>query len=111
MAGYPQWQDEDDDVDGAVGIVDHEEILKPPSLYKVIFLNDDFTPVTYVVKVLQYFFNKTEQEATILAQEIHQKGKGVAGIYTYDVATTKAVIVNQNAQQHDFPLKVVTEAE
>lgn len=115
MPGYPEWQDPDDSGNVADEIVDvldrNEVILKPPSLYAVVFLNDDFTHVGFVIAMLMAYFQKSEQEAAIITQHIHEKGKGVAGIYTHDVATTKMIMVCEIAQQEGFPLKLIVEAQ
>lgn len=106
-------QDEDTD-DGDVSVIDHEHkevINRPPPLYKVILLNDDFTPVSFVEEILKRFFHKTDQEAVAITRLVHERGKGIAGIYTYDIATTKAAIVENIAQQREHPLKIITEAE
>lgn len=110
-----EWQgelDELDEDDEAVSVIDREEVInKPPPLYKVMLLNDDFTPVSFVEEMLKMFFYKTNQEAAAITRLVHEQGKGIAGIYTYDIATTKATIVENYARQHGHPLKIITEAE
>ena len=66
---------------------------KKPSLYKVLMLNDDYTPMEFVIEVLEKFFGKGSEEATQIMLHVHQKGIGVCGIYTYDIAETKAIQV------------------
>ena len=82
---------------------------KPPSFYKVIILNDDFTPRDFVVHILQKFFRKNETDATHLMLEVHNKGLGVAGVFTFEIAETKAYQVNDYSRQHQHPLKCVVE--
>ena len=78
--------------------------LKKPSLYKVVMLNDDYTPMEFVVQVLEKFFGMNREKATRIMLEIHTSGKAVCGIYTQDVAETKADQVNQYAQENEHPL-------
>ena len=78
---------------------------KKPSLYKVLLLNDDFTPMEFVVDVLERFFNKGREEATRIMLHVHQKGIGVCGVYTHEVAETKIGQVMDFARQHQQPLQ------
>ncbi len=78
--------------------------LRRPPLYKVILLNDDYTPMEFVVEVLQRFFAMDRSKATHVMLQVHTKGKGVCGLFSYDVAETKVSQVNEFAQQHDHPL-------
>jgi ATP-dependent Clp protease adaptor protein ClpS len=82
---------------------------KEPSLYRVIILNDDFTPQEFVVHVLKRFFNKTEAEATDLMLQVHKKGSGVAGVFTYEIAETKTFQLNSYAKANQYPLKTIFE--
>ena len=77
---------------------------KKPPMYTVIMLNDDYTPMEFVVEVLERFFAKDRTAATQIMLTIHTKGKAVCGIYTKDVAETKAYTVNQYARQSEHPL-------
>lgn len=79
--------------------------LDEPKLYKVILHNDDYTPMHFVVDILMTIFNKSAAEATKIMLEVHKKGAGICGVYTYDVAVTKVLQVNQEAKQNQFPLK------
>lgn len=99
-----------DEESGAKTLVRPEEQTKTPSFFKVLILNDDFTPREYVVHVLQKFFKKTESEATHLMLQVHHKGMGVAGIYTFEIAETKAYQVNEYSKNHKYPLKCTVEA-
>ncbi len=78
--------------------------LKKPTLYQVILLNDDFTPMDFVVDVLQLFFYMDADKATQIMLNIHTKGKGVCGVFTKDVAETKAMQVNEFSRENQHPL-------
>ena len=78
--------------------------LKPPSRYKVMMLNDDYTPMDFVVEVLQSFFSLNGGQATRVMLTVHTEGKAVCGIYTQDIAETKATLVVEYARQHQHPL-------
>ena len=80
--------------------------LKPPVLYKVVFLNDDKTPFDFVILVLMQIFRKTNEEAVALAQQIHEQGSGLAGIYHFEIAEAKKEQTLTLAREHEFPLKV-----
>lgn len=82
---------------------------KTPPMYKVVLLNDDFTPRDFVVHVLQKFFQKSEAEATELMLQVHHKGVGVAGVYVYEIAETKTYQVNAYARENKYPLKCAME--
>ncbi|EGM69744.1 ATP-dependent Clp protease adapter ClpS [Shewanella sp. HN-41] len=94
---------------GKTGNIEHveervESELMPPSMYKVILNNDDYTPMDFVIEVLQVFFRKNEQEATDIMLTIHHKGKGICGIFPFGIAETKVIQVNQFARQNQHPL-------
>jgi ATP-dependent Clp protease adaptor protein ClpS len=82
---------------------------KKPSLYRVLLLNDDYTPMEFVVRVLQRFFTKTIEEATEIMLHVHQNGVGLCGVYTYEVAETKVTMVMDFARKHQHPLQCVME--
>lgn len=82
---------------------------KTPPMYKVMLLNDDFTPRDFVVHVLQKFFNRTEGEATELMLQVHHKGVGIAGVYVFEIAETKTYQVNAYARENKYPLKCAME--
>ncbi len=82
-----------------------------PSLYKVLLLNDDYTPMEFVVLVLQRFFGKSAEDATRIMLHVHQKGVGVCGVYTYEIAETKVAQVIEFARQHQHPLQCTMEKE
>ncbi len=82
---------------------------KRPPLYKVILLNDDYTPMEFVVDVLKMVFHKPHAEATRIMLHVHQNGMGVAGVYPYEVAETRVRTVEELARQNEYPLKCVME--
>jgi ATP-dependent Clp protease adaptor protein ClpS len=84
--------------------------LKPPPLYKVVLLNDDYTPMEFVVEVLEVFFHMNRERATQVMLTVHTQGKGVCGVFTRDIAETKAAQVNQYARDHQHPLLAEIEA-
>jgi ATP-dependent Clp protease adaptor protein ClpS len=84
---------------------------KKPSMYKVLLLNDDYTPMEFVVLVLERFFHKNREEATQIMLHVHRRGIGVCGVYTYDVAETKVVQVIDFARKHQHPLQCTMEKE
>ncbi len=83
--------------------------IKPPSMYKVILLNDDYTPMDFVVAVLQQIFDKNADEAVDIMLKVHNEGRGVAGIYTYEIAKQKQDETHIAARRHSFPLKTKLE--
>ncbi|GIU04476.1 ATP-dependent Clp protease adapter ClpS [Shewanella morhuae] len=92
-----------------IGNIEHveeriESELMPPSMYKVVLNNDDYTPMDFVIEVLQVFFRKNEQEATDIMLMIHHQGKGICGIFPFGIAETKVIQVNQFARQNQHPL-------
>jgi ATP-dependent Clp protease adaptor protein ClpS len=84
---------------------------KKPSLYKVLLLNDDYTPMEFVVHILERFFNKNREEATRIMMHVHRRGVGVCGVYTYEVAETKVTQVMDFARQHQHPLQCTLEKD
>ena len=78
--------------------------LKRPPLYKVILINDDYTPMDFVVHILESFFSMDRETATRIMLEVHTKGKGVCGIYTHEIAETKVAQVNSYSRENQHPL-------
>ncbi|MEE8281823.1 MAG: ATP-dependent Clp protease adapter ClpS [Gammaproteobacteria bacterium] len=78
--------------------------LKKPPLFRVVLLNDDYTPMEFVVEVLELIFGMDRPKATRIMLEVHTKGKGVCGVYTYEIAETKVAQVSTYAQQNQHPL-------
>jgi ATP-dependent Clp protease adaptor protein ClpS len=85
--------------------------LKKPTLFKVILLNDDYTPMEFVVRVLEKFFHKNREEATRIMLHVHTKGLGICGVFTRDVAETKVRQVTVYAQENQHPLQCTMEPE
>jgi ATP-dependent Clp protease adaptor protein ClpS len=84
---------------------------KKPSMYKVLMLNDDYTPMEFVVDVLQHIFQKSREEATKIMLHVHQKGVGVCGVYTYEIAETKVTQTVDYARKNQHPLQCTLEKE
>ncbi len=108
--------DDDDGVGGGdgrgtgTGVVTRTRTeTRKPSLYKVLLLNDDYTPMEFVVHVLQRFFRMSMEDATRVMLHVHQRGVGVCGIFTYEVAETKVTQVMDFAKQHQHPLQCTLE--
>lgn len=89
---------------GGVQVQEAKPKLKKPSMYKVVLLNDDYTPMDFVVEVLARFFGMGLEKATTVMLQVHTQGKGVCGIYTYDIAETKVSQVNSYSRQQEHPL-------
>lgn len=102
----------DDDLDHQT-----DTLLKPrpkskkPSMYKVILLNDDYTPMDFVIEVLQKFFNKNPDEATEIMLHIHRRGVGICGVFSYEIAETKVMQVMDFAHENEQPLQCTMEKE
>jgi ATP-dependent Clp protease adaptor protein ClpS len=84
---------------------------KKPSMYKVLMLNDDYTPMEFVVHVLERFFGKSREEATQIMLHVHRRGVGICGVYTYEVAETKVTQVTEFARRNQHPLRCTLEKE
>lgn len=90
--------------DGGLLTQESKPELKPPPMYKVILLNDDYTPMDFVVEVLRIFFNLEQEKATQIMLAVHTQGKAVCGVYPKDIAETKATQVNQYSRESKHPL-------
>jgi ATP-dependent Clp protease adaptor protein ClpS len=100
MSDFDPFKDNDD----GLAVQEAKPKLKRPPLYKVILLNDDFTPMDFVIEILMDFFAMSEQKATLIMLQIHTQGVGVCGTYSKDVAETKVYIVNEYSRAHQHPL-------
>ena len=107
---------DDDDIDGGAGdgggtgvATKTKPKTKKPSMYRVLLLNDDYTPMEFVVHVLERYFNKDAQEATQIMLHVHQKGIGVCGIFPFEIAETKVVQVTDLARKNQHPLQCTME--
>ena len=102
----------DVDDDNSMGIVTKSRArTKKPSMYKVLLLNDDYTPMEFVVHVLEQYFDKRNEDAVQIMLHVHQKGVGMCGVYTYEVAETKVAQVMDMARQHQHPLQCTIEKD
>ena len=92
-------------------VLEEKPKLKKPPLYKVIMLNDDYTPMEFVIEMLQTYFSKSQEQATEIMLHIHQKGIGICGLYTYEIAESKATQVLDKARKNQHPLQIKLEKE
>ena len=105
------------DEPGRKGGADTGLLLKPeaetrhPSMFKVLLLNDDYTPMEFVVMILERFFTKTHQDATEIMLQVHRKGVGLCGVFTHEVAETKVTQVMDFARTHEQPLQCIMEKD
>ncbi|WP_237151913.1 ATP-dependent Clp protease adapter ClpS [Oryzibacter oryziterrae] len=110
MSGDEDGGSGDDGGDFGTGVVTKTRTkAKRPSMYRVLILNDDYTPMEFVVHVLERFFNKGRDEATQIMLHVHHHGVGECGIFTYEVAETKVTQVMDFARRHQHPLQCVME--
>jgi len=101
---------DDNDNNGNIKLETNPKI-KIPALYRVLMMNDDYTPMEFVIEVLEKFFQKNREEATQIMLHVHQRGVGVCGLYAYDLAETKAIQVMNYARKFEHPLQVQLEKE
>ena len=112
LAGPGRGEGEGDDGTAGTGTVTKTRVqTKKPALYKVLMLNDDYTPMEFVVLTLQRFFKMTIEDATRVMLAVHQRGVGVCGIFTYEVAETKVSQVIDFAREHQHPLQCTLEKD
>ncbi len=95
---------------GAVVVERQTARTKPPSMYQVVMLNDDYTPMEFVIRVLQQYFHHDVETATMIMLKIHHEGRGICGVYTRDVAATKVELVLAAARRDQHPLQCLMEA-
>ncbi len=101
-----------DDDSAETGIAVKSRVrTRKPSMYKVLMLNDDYTPMEFVVHVLERYFSKPHEEATRIMLHVHQRGVGVCGVFTYEVAETKVGLVMDLARQNQHPLQCTIEKD
>ena len=96
---------------GSAVVTQTKPKTQKPSLYRVLLLNDDYTPMEFVVHVLERFFHKNREEATRIMLHVHQRGVGICGVYTYEVAETKVTQVMDFARRHQHPLQCTLEKD
>jgi ATP-dependent Clp protease adaptor protein ClpS len=105
-------QDNGNNGDSNTGVVTRTKPkTKKPSMYKVLMLNDDFTPMEFVVHVLERFLSKGREEATRIMLHVHRRGVGVCGVFPYEIAETKVTQVMDFARQHQHPLRCTLEKD
>ena len=106
------WQlsSQEDDSGGGLALQEAKPELKRPPLFKVVLMNDDYTPMEFVVEILEVFFRMNREQATHVMLNVHTQGKGVCGIYPRDIAETKSAQVNQYARESQHPLLCEIEA-
>jgi ATP-dependent Clp protease adaptor protein ClpS len=105
----PKTRPAKEDDGGSVVLERRTQRTKPPQMYQVVMLNDDYTPMEFVVVVIQEFFNKDRETATQIMLKIHLDGKGICGVYSRDVAATKVEQVQEAARQAGHPLQCLSE--
>ncbi len=111
-AGPGDERSDDNDGEGQVGLVTKvRPKTKKPSLYRVLLLNDDYTPMEFVILIVEQVFNKTREEATSIMWHVHNQGVGECGIYPYEVAETKVTQVMDAARRNQHPLQCVMEKQ
>ena len=112
MSGSDRTNNNDDNTGNGTGVaVRTRAKTKRPSMYKVLMLNDDYTPMEFVVHVLERFFSKSREEATQIMLHVHRRGVGICGVYTYEVAETKVTQVTEFARRNQHPLRCTLEKE
>ena len=106
------WQlsSQEDESGGGLALQEAKPELKRPPLFKVVLMNDDYTPMEFVVEILEVFFRMNREQATHVMLNVHTQGKGVCGIYPRDIAETKSAQVNQYARESQHPLLCEIEA-
>jgi len=105
MAPKPATRHNDD-----LDLQEQKSEIKPPPLFKVVLLNDDYTPMEFVVHILERFFGLGREKSTQIMLHVHTKGKAVCGVYTSEIAETKVVLVNDYARENEHPLKCEMES-
>ncbi len=112
MANWFMMADQEGDDDNEIGVkLAVRSKTKRPPLYKVLILNDDYTPMEFVVQVLERFFQMNHAQAFELMLTVHKKGVAVVGVYSYEIAETKVAMVMDFAQRHQHPLQCTMEKE
>jgi len=97
--------------EGSAALAPEKDLTKPPPMYKVLLLNDDFTPMDFVVVVLEKFFGLSREQSTQVMLKVHREGRGACGVYPRDVAATKVEQVSAFSRRHQHPLACVMEED
>lgn len=108
---FAQKRDDDLGPEGGSIVLEPKAKVKKPSMYKVLMLNDDYTPMEFVIDVLEHFFGLDESEATRVMLQVHQQGVGVCGVFTYEIAETKVTQVVDYARKNEHPLQCTLEKD
>ena len=95
--------------DHGIALEEARPEVKPPPMYRVVLLNDDYTPMDFVIEILKVFFGMNHDRATQVMLHVHTKGKGVCGVFTFEIAETKVAQVNDYARRNEHPLKCALE--
>jgi ATP-dependent Clp protease adaptor protein ClpS len=106
---YPMSNEFESKHDRGIAVEEARPEVKPPPMYKVVLLNDDFTPMDFVVDVIQTFFSFDHDRATQIMLHVHTRGVGVCGVYTRDIAETRVAQVNDYSRSHQHPLMCTME--
>ena len=109
-ANIPGKSEGDDDFEVGIATKSRPK-TKKPAMYKVLMLNDDYTPMEFVIHVLERYFAMTQEEATRIMLHVHQRGVGICGVFTHELAETKATQVMDLARQNDHPLQCTIEKD
>ncbi len=104
----PGWT-QDGGGESGVAVAPEKEKLKPPAMFKVMLMNDDYTPMEFVVGTIEKFFSKSREAATQIMLKVHREGMGVCGVYPKDMAATKVELVLGHARAHQHPLQCLME--
>ena len=104
-------KDNSEDGNNSNVLLEDKVHTKKPSLYQVLIMNDDYTPMEFVILVLEKYFSKSREEATQIMLHVHQKGIGVCGLYPYEIAETKVVQVMEFARKNEHPLQCTLEKQ
>lgn len=107
----PLGEDSDSGDYGTTTLTRPEQKTQEPKRYRVLLLNDDFTPMDFVVHVLIKFFKKTPPEAEVIMMQVHHEGAGLCGVFPHEIAETKVFLVNEYAKNHEHPLRCTMEEE
>ena len=110
LSKEPMLGDGPDPGEGDLAVQEDKPKLRRPSMYKVVMFNDDYTPMEFVVEILERFFAMGREKATQVMIKVHTQGKAVCGVYTRDIAETKAAQVNEYAKENEHPLLCEIEA-
>jgi ATP-dependent Clp protease adaptor protein ClpS len=98
-------QDLESHKDQGLALEEARPEVKLPPMYRVVLINDDYTPMDFVIEILQTFFRMSHDRATQVMLHVHTRGKGVCGVFTFEIAETKVVQVNEYSRQSEHPLK------